>query len=280
MMNDLLQLVDSLRLRSVDDAGLADLKEICFVSCKRALSIRHVPFYTPCLILVLSGRKVILDPGGTVTCDAGQLIAVPAPASFDLRNEPDPQLRRYFALVIPFRHEHLATLGNAHAITVPPRIEQVGVLRFDVEKTLLTTVMHYLETPSSPRLVEHRLMEILLVLLEQDPRLFSFLLTQEMWSQKVRAILSSDLCREWALDEVCQRLGTSESSLRRHLVQEHTGFRELLQDVRLSAALSRLLGTGQPVNRIASDCGYQSTSRFTANFKKRFGLTPTDIRAV
>lgn len=280
-MNDLLQHIESLRLRSVAEFGQDDgLKDLCFVSCKRALSIRHVPFYAPCLILVLNGTKVMIDQQDKVTCSAGQLIAVPAPAGFDLRNEPDPLLRRYLALVIPFRHEHLATLRSAHGLATQPLGEQAGVIRYDVGPTLEATIGHYLDAPANPRLAEHRLMEILLVLLEQNPRLASFLLTRELWSQKVRALLSADLCREWGVDEVCRTLGTSESSLRRHLAHEQTGFRDILRDLRLSAALAQLLGSGHAVSRIATECGYQSMSRFSAAFKERFGLAPKDIRAL
>ena len=41
----------------------------------------------------------------------------------------------------------------------------------------------------------------------------------------------------------------------------------------------QLLQTSSPVYQIAYDCGYQSVSRFTSNFRKRFGLPPTAIRA-
>jgi AraC-like DNA-binding protein len=74
------------------------------------------------------------------------------------------------------------------------------------------------------------------------------------------------------------RLATSESALRRHLKLENTGYRELLQEMRLTTALIQLMQTTQPVYQIAYDCGYQSVSRFTSNFHRRFGLPPRAFR--
>ncbi len=152
------------------------------------------------------------------------------------------------------------------------------MLKLECDQLLTASIRHYLESPDEPRLFDHRLIEILLVLVEKDARLMSYLLNTQSWSQKVRAILSSDLAHEWELNEVCQRLATSESTLRRQLQTEGTGFRELLYELRLGTALIQLLQTSAPVYQIAYACGYQSVSRFTSNFRKRFGLPPTEFR--
>lgn len=60
---------------------------------------------------------------------------------------------------------------------------------------------------------------------------------------------------------------------------EAARFRDPLREARLGTAPHRLLQSTPPVQGIALDCGYQSVSRFTANFRARFGLTPTGLRA-
>ena len=104
------------------------------------------------------------------------------------------------------------------------------------------------------------------------------MLNQKSWSQRVRAILATDLARSWEINELCARLATTESTLRRNLKRENTGFRELLSDLRLSTALMQLLQTSRPVYQVAYDCGYQSVSRFSSNFHKRFGVPPRQFR--
>ncbi len=277
-MNNLIALVDSLA-GSAAKNGKSPLGNLGLIACANAVHIKHVPFHDPCIIVVLSGRKVMFDAQDAIVCDVGSVITVPAPGSFDMRNEPDARNRRYRALVIPFRHEHLVRLQKMHDIEHIGQRDQVGILKFACDDVLAASIRHYLASPSEPRILDHRLIEILLVLVERDARLMSYVLNQTSWSQKVRAILAADLAREWELAEVCQRLATSESSLRRQLQREGTGFRELLHELRLSAALMRLLQTSAPVYQIAYDCGYQSVSRFTSNFRKRFGLPPTELRA-
>lgn len=278
-MNDLIALIDSLYPGLTATNGKSPLKHLGLISCASTLHIRHVPFYDPCVIVVLSGRKVIFAVSGPVVCEAGSAITVPAPGSFDLRNEPDANRHRYRALVIPFKHEHLERLRKAHDIDYIGQSGHVDVLNFRCDRTLVASVKHYLESPHEPRIVTHRLIEILLVLVEKDARLMSYVINQKSWSRKVRAILAADLAREWELAEVCRRLATSESTLRRQLQREGAGFRELLYELRLSTALMQLLQTSAPVYQVAYACGYQSVSRFTSNFRKRFGLPPTEFRA-
>lgn len=277
-MKDILQTIELLVTGRIALVGKSPVKDLGFISCTNRVYIRHVPFYDPCLILVLSGRKVVYDRRQPITCDAGGILAIPAPASFDIRNEPDRRGGGYRALVIPFEHELLERLVRAHDFQSVGRRRDVGMLAFERNQALLDSVRHYLTTAGRARLRTHRLMELLLLLADLNPKLLSFALHRDSWSQRVRAVLATDLAHDWSVNEVCKRLATSESTLRRHLTKEKTGFRELLHDLRLTTALMRLLQTSQPVYRIAYDCGYQSVSRFSSNFHKRFGLPPRALR--
>lgn len=247
-------------------------------ACVQKLDIRHVPFDGPCLILVLSGRKILYTPDGPVAAQAGELLAVPGPAAYDLRNELAADGSLYRALVIAFGHEHLDRLRKLHGLTAPAG-KQPGVLRYRVGGDMLDAVRHYLAVPERQRQAEHRLLGLLLMLVEENPDLLAFQLAVPDWGGKVRAVLAEDLAREWDFADLCRRLAVGESTLRRHLGREGTSFRELLREARLGTALYRLQQGREPVQRIALDCGYRSVSRFTANFRERFGLTPTELRA-
>lgn len=277
-MRDIVQLVDSLRSEGGANRK-SPLKDLGFISCASAVHIRHVPFYDPCLILVLSGRKILFDGDAKVSAEAGTLLAVPGPSSFDLRNEPDPRTKQYSALVIPFKLELLERLTRSHNLLHEVQRQSVGILKYAPDDMLYSSIQHYLTTAGNARLLSHRLMEILLILATQKPELLSYALEQPTWSRRVRAMLAADLAQAWDIGTVCQRLATTESTLRRHLKREDTSFRELLYELRLATALMQLLQTSLPVYRIAYDCGYQSVSRFTSNFRKRFGLPPKALRA-
>ncbi|HEY9051314.1 MAG TPA: helix-turn-helix transcriptional regulator [Gammaproteobacteria bacterium] len=278
-MNKILELVESLVCKANNPNGKSPVKHLGFISCGSQVHIRHVPFYEPCIIMVLSGQKIIFDRERPVTCKEGCVLTVPAPGSFDLRNEPDAHCGQYRALVIPFKHEHLEQLRKMHGIDNIGHLDQIRILKYENDETLVATVQHYLECPTNEKLLSHRLSEILLYLSGKDDRLMSYALARDNWSQRVRAILSSDLEREWAIGEVCKHLAASETTLRRKLRQEDTSFREILHELRLTSGLMQLLQTSLPVYQVAYECGYQSVSRFTSNFRKRFGLAPTELRA-
>lgn len=76
-------------LVSADD-GKRPVQDLGFISCARSVHLKHVPFYEPCLILVLSGRKTLFQGNDSFSIESGCLASVPAPSSIDLRNEPDP----------------------------------------------------------------------------------------------------------------------------------------------------------------------------------------------
>lgn len=274
-LKQILQQVESL-VAGAD--GKRAVQDLGFISCGRTVSLKHVPFYDPCLILVLSGRKVLFPAGGPLTVEVGCVATVPAPSSLDLRNEPDAKGKRYTALIVPFKVEHIEQLMRSHHLLYEVKRDGAAVLKFDADETLHASIRHYLTTVGNPRLLNHRLMEILLLLATKNPALLCYSLYRENWSQRVRAVLATDLAHAWDLPQVCARLATTESTLRRHLKREGAGFRALLQELRLSTALMQLLQTSFPIYRIAYDCGYQSVSRFTANFHKRFGVPPRQFR--
>lgn len=276
-MNEILRRLESLQSR-VDPNGKTKVGPLGVISCGNTVHLRHVPFYEPCVILVLGGRKTLFARARPIECDAGTLIAVPAGSAIDLRNEPDARSGRYRALILPFGRDLLARACGARGLRGERLRARPEILTMDCDEQLRGAVLHYLDPAADGKLLEHRLMEVLLILLGRDPRLAAYALDGTSWADKVRLVVATDLARAWSIRLVCARLAASESTLRRHLRNEKTGFREVLQEQRLASALMQLLQTSLPVSRIALDCGYQSVSRFSSNFRRRFGVSPSRLQ--
>lgn len=278
-METLEKIIESMRSSGSKPNGKTAVKDLGFFSCANRLYIKHVPFYDPCLILVLRGRKVVFQGQTPIVCEAGSVLAVPGPSSHDLRNEPDPLTKQYRALLIPFKAEYIErmirTYGLMHEVPRTP----VGILKFAPDPELHASIAHYSSSEGGSKLLSHRLTEILPALATKNPALLAYALQKQGWCGRVRAVLASDLAHPWEFGEVCIRLATTESTLRRNLKRESSSFRELLSELRLTTALMQLLQTSHAVHRIAYDCGYQSVSRFSSNFHKRFGTTPSQVRA-
>jgi len=58
----------------------------------------------------------------------------------------------------------------------------------------------------------------------------------------------------------------------------HVTAGQLLQKVRMEAAVARLVDTEEPVAVVASKCGYSDQSAFTRKFRETAGLTPLQYR--
>ncbi len=74
---------------------------------------------------------------------------------------------------------------------------------------------------------------------------------------------------------VAMEMHTSERSLRRHLEEAGTSFRDLVQQQRLSRAQSLLRGRKTPVVEAAARLGYADAAAFCRAFRDWTGMSPT-----
>lgn len=276
-MQEILKVIDRLR-GGKDQPGRLPLKELGFISCATTITVKHVPFYEPSITLIMSGRKNLYKDDESMSCEMGSLVTVPAPSSYNLKNEPDRRNQRYAALIIPFTADTLEHVRHTHHLLHDVKHDAIKLIKYEADDILFSAIHHYLTTLGDARLLKHRLMEILLILATKNPDILAYTLHRHSWSERVRAVIATDIARSWAIEEVSQRLATSESTLRRHLKKEDITFRELVYELRLTTALMQLLQTPHPINQIAYECGYKSVSNFSSNFHKRFGMSPKDIR--
>ncbi|HDS0524177.1 TPA: acid stress response transcriptional regulator YdeO [Escherichia coli] len=95
-------------------------------------------------------------------------------------------------------------------------------------------------------------------------------------SGKVRNIVNMKLAHPWKLKDICDCLYISESLLKKKLKQEQTTFSQILLDARMQHAKNLIRVEGS-VNKIATQCGYASTSYFIYAFRKHFGNSPKRV---
>jgi len=89
-----------------------------------------------------------------------------------------------------------------------------------------------------------------------------------------------DLGRAWTVPEMASIIGVSAGQLRRLLTGSgHTAPQQLLQDLRLSAAAQLLADQSLRVKEITVRVGIADGSHFCRQFRRRFGVSPTEFRA-
>ena len=80
-------------------------------------------------------------------------------------------------------------------------------------------------------------------------------------------------------DAAARHLGLSSAYLNRTFRRQlGVSFAEYVDHVRVENSRERLEKTDDPVDNIASDCGYRTPVAFVRAFKARNGVTPSDYR--
>lgn len=242
--------------------------------CRSIQTLHKVRFYQPTLLLVLKGTKRIAEPYNQ-DCEQGNLLLIPQDSEFPFSNLPDDV---YTALVICFEPKDFPSRTTTDSTPVLDQCQADDRILILIEQLFSLANMAQTDCELATNLWQQRRQELagLLTHLKLDGPLK--VLPEETWSQKLINVLQQDLSGDWQLAEICKTLATSESNLRRRLKEENTGFRDLLEDLRLTQGLDLLQTTQLPVNQIALECGYQSASRFSERFKKRFRTSPRELR--
>lgn len=124
-------------------------------------------------------------------------------------------------------------------------------------------------------LQQHRLFELLLILQTLG---WQFVNLQNLSIvEKIERIIISDISQDWQKSTIARSLNMSESKLSRLLQERDTSFSQILRNTRLTHALYLLLSGDYAVSEVAIMCGYQSHSKFSANFKKVMGMLPSQV---
>ncbi|WP_036182962.1 helix-turn-helix domain-containing protein [Marinobacterium lacunae] len=232
-------------------------------------NILNVPVAKPLLIFVLSGEKEL---GGAtkVICKSGSFIFLSDNHAVHMRNIPGD--KPYYALLIEFDYQDFEGIP----INVGRKVDYIiGDTSSKVESCLKQFVDSVSWAPNS--IVNHRKREILLLLYYLGYTDIAFMKGKPKTSHKIHDIVNNNVC-EVSVEEICDQLAMSESTLRRRLKAEGTSITDIKNRARLGLGLHLLQTTEDPISVISERCGYQSQSRFTQRFKDHFGLTPTELR--
>ena len=228
------------------------------------------------LIFVQHGQKRVSWSTGECTAGAGEAIAIEAGQVVDISNTPGVQ-GAYNARWISWTEEAVnafrATTSSIAPFSVATLLAKPSPEFCTAYEAAFDSLLKIDGVPAS--VANHRAHEVLLWLHEHG---IGFHSTGENFSTRLRRLILSNPAFAWSIEEVARRARCSPATLRRRLAVENLTFRELLQDARMSHALSLLQNTESPVLNVAFAVGYDSASRFASRFRLRFGYLPSDIR--
>ncbi len=240
-----------------------------------------MPMMQPCIMAVVTGRKELATSSRTVTAEDGEMILVPGGSRYWLGNYPSDRDSLYCGLGLRFSAAALEHFRQIYGKRLGGRALS-PVWHAPMPAVVQRALLQWLELgpkeTRDPALDEHRQVEMLLLLAQAGLTGNLLLDDHPSWRLRASQYMAIDPARPWQMRDVCRHLGVSETSLRRHLKDEATSFRETLEELRLGFGLSLVLETSWSIGRISEAVGYQSQSRFGERFKQRFGTTPTALR--
>ena len=264
-------------------------------SVRRAELFRRIVPPVSFVVAVLEGRKGVLNCDGHQVLGKGDLLIVPRGVAYDATASPDRQTGRYRALVLQLHPEAGASLARRDpALCVSPALGAFDPTRLHVltaDAVALQALLHFTRTllvsGVNEAILNHRLEDLLLSLSLQHVRERKGHGTAS--AADVRAIARGDLVLAtrllirsdpeaiWPADDVARRLAVSGATLRRRLGSAGFTLRTIRTDERMALAAALLTAPGVRVGDVALRCGYQSPSKFTAQFRRWFGVTPRTV---
>jgi AraC-like DNA-binding protein len=248
--------------------------------CQKPQALRNIPIHQPLVVLVVSGRKTIALGERKIEVLPGELLLLPSGCTVEMGNHPSHQREPYLSLAIAFPQASIEQFQRSYGTEVPGDTQPLW--RASAPRDMLAATAQWVawcrHHPFDPILTRHRQVEILMLLSRRGIAGNLLLGRETTWRERVAQLIAPDPAHDWSAYEVCRRLGIGESTLRRRLNKEGSSLRKVLEESRMVAALALLQETFWTVGQVAEAVGYNSHSRFSERFKRRFGLSPIALK--
>ncbi|MEM8497668.1 MAG: helix-turn-helix transcriptional regulator [Pseudomonadota bacterium] len=99
-------------------------------------------------------------------------------------------------------------------------------------------------------------------------------------SDRLAALIASDLCKHWRVSLAAAELALSTRSLQRSLEREHTSFQAILRKVRAEQSAALLAKQSLSLAEIGYTCGFSDQAHFSREFKLRFNMAPSEFAEI
>ena len=260
------------RPSALPDGALRTSALFSFVTRERE-RIAGCSFPRASIVVIVEGAKEVVTMGRHLRFAAGTVLVLPGGWRGDVVNDPDTATGVYRAIFIDFPDELVARASHAF----PPH-RKGGQLDLPLDAALSSAIHHAGEGivagNLSAALIEHRVMEVLMVLGMRGALPFKARTTGDA----VRGLVRWQPDRAWTADMIAAELGTSNATLRRRLASEDTSLRTLLAEVRIELATAMLADDGVSLREAALATGYRSPRRFAERMRSETAeKRPADV---
>jgi AraC-like DNA-binding protein len=239
-------------------------------------TLRDVPNHQPSLIRIIQGTKRLIWQENAIDINADRLIILPAGQAISFVNQPNAGQYRAQQLLLP---NHLP--GQIRQLLA----ERSGGLRSTIQPTVTINdaidftwgcACRAINSVMYDDIKQQYCYALLLAIADVHPVNLLYPSQSHSLTRRITELLQWQPDKDWQINDIADRLAMSPSTLRRRLKHENTGFRQLLTECRLGHALALMQERRYSLLDIAGKCGYLNQEKFSARFKRQFGLTPSE----
>lgn len=243
---------------------------------------RNLISFSKCAIsFVLNGQKEMYRSLDSLVVEKGEGVIIPHGHSIIAERSFNDS--SYNSLVV-FFPAHLASailkkygakIVETSAMPVTPHLLKFRLNAFLSEFVHQVLAFFDRQIPLPEVLVNHKLEELLIALLELDPHGLSLLFDRGLaGTNDLRTLVENNLLKGLSLDELAFLANRSLASFKRDFEKAYgTSPGRYLLERKLDAA-SHALREGKRATELFSEFGYENLSNFNTAFKRKFNQTP------
>lgn len=243
-----------------------------------------VPAYY--LFIPLKGQKIFYEAGAEQTVEAGQLLLIRKGAcvTCDVSRLDDGSFE---AVMFLMDEAFIESVLKKYTISVPENLTERNLCHLQLSpffKSCIESLLPYFisRSPRHEALIRLKMEELLLNLFEsgEATEILSVIGHAAVSGRTAyQAFLEQWITEPVTIEQMAASLHQSptafKQSFKRHFGQPPAHY---LQEKRLERAYQQVLMSQQNMTQIALNTGFESLSHFIQVFRKRYGLTPGQLK--
>ena len=237
------------------------------------------------LIYVRQGEMTVSDKSRRMTAHAGECVFLRRDHKVTIDKHAYHGMP-YMAINVSFDRKALRDYFNAHRADMPTNAKRIreAAVKLD-DNAYLQSLFESLkpfadsDTEPSEELVQLKMQEALVCLLESDPRFYpTFFDFHEPWKIDLLQFMERNCTEELTMEEIALYTGRSLATFKRDFAKlsDLTPQQWIIQH-RLQRAYEMLTQGNTSVNEVFWRSGFKNRSHFVVAFKNQYGMAPSQI---